>query len=528
MSDSLDKVVESSARGGFALVSGSVVASLILAAGLVIVPRMLGPDDYGIYALSFIFSSLLILVSDFGANAGLTRFSASFHAKGKDRCVADIAKYGLTFKIIISVVAFIISFIFADYFATVFLNRPDMGLYVRLLSLILPFQITFDAINSAFIGLDYMSRAAVLQILQAIGKVATSIFLVVLGFGVFGAIMGQVIGCLIAGLAGPILFWFNPYRRLYKCDGNSYGPTGAIKMLVVFGFPLYISALLGGFIPQYQGIILAQFTSDFQIGNLKAATNLLTLLTMITLPISSTLFPAFSKLNPNGEEIKRFFDVAVKYTTLLVIPATFLVILFADDIVLLAYGSSYTLAPLFVSIFCITYFTTGLGSLVQGAFFNGTGNTWMTFKMTLLSLVVVVPLIPLLTLFYGVPGLIMAQISAGLCSTLYGLRVVRSRFSVRFSAKSLLKIYLVSAITALPVAAWLSISNLWWVWQMILGTAVYVIIWATLVPLTRTISSSELGNIRNLVEKHHTLRKVMIPIVRYEEILATEITKTKP
>jgi len=62
----------------------------------------------------------------------------------------------------------------------------------------------------------------------------------------------------------------------------------------------------------------------------------------------------------------------------------------------------------------------GLGSLVLGSFFNGTGNTWVTFKMALLTLLILVPLTPILTLFYGVLGLILAQIISNFFGTLYG------------------------------------------------------------------------------------------------------------
>ena len=55
-----------------------------------------------------------------------------------------------------------------------------------------------------------------------------------------------------------------------------------IKSMIHYGFPLYISSLLSTIVSQYLLILLAIFTSNFEIGNFNAAVNLTTL---ITIPI---------------------------------------------------------------------------------------------------------------------------------------------------------------------------------------------------------------------------------------------------
>ncbi|NIS80165.1 MAG: oligosaccharide flippase family protein, partial [Anaerolineales bacterium] len=77
MSTELLKIAEDSARGGFFLISGSILATLISAIATIVVARLLGPELYGQYALALVIPTLLFLIADVGINQGIIKFSAS-------------------------------------------------------------------------------------------------------------------------------------------------------------------------------------------------------------------------------------------------------------------------------------------------------------------------------------------------------------------------------------------------------------------------------------------------------------------
>ena len=522
MPNSLSEIIENSARGGFFLIAGNVLANLILALGLFVVGRLLGPEQYGLYSLAFVFPAFLLLFVDFGINSGLIRYCASFCAKGQEGRAAKFLKYGLIFEVAVSLMIFVISFTFSDHLATYLLNRPDAGFYIRMVSLAIPFQVAFATINASFVALNKMKTSALTTTLQAATKVSVSIGLVLLAFGVIGAIAGQVASYLVASTTGAVILFSVYYRRLNKNNQAEAKPREILTTLVTYGFPLYISAILGGFVPQYQGIVLAWFTSNAEIGNLKATTNLLTIVGMITGPITTTLFPAFSKLDPEGNDIKRFFQISVKYTTLLIVPAAVLLLLFSKEIVNIAYGASYASAPFFLSVYSTSYLMVCLGSLVLGSFFNGTGNTKTTFKMLLVSLALTIPLTPILTYLYGVIGLIIAHLMSSLSANLYGLHVAKSRFKIKLLYKNLLRIYAISALSATPVIILLYVSRLWWLWNVILGFVIYLIVWVTLVPVAGILQAAEIQKLETLLPKNRHLRKALTLIVSYEKRLLSK------
>jgi len=164
--------------------------------------------------------------------------------------------------------------------------------------------------------------------------------------------------------------------------------TGTFKVhtrsLLSYGSPLYASFLLTGFVPLFQNIILANFTSDFDVGNFKAASNFATLMTVLSIPITNALLSAFSKLDSTKEDkIKTFFKLSNKYTSLIIFPVSLIFIVFSKEIIQIVYGSTYQSAALFLSLYCALYFLVALGYLNLSSFFNGIGDTKATMKMLL-------------------------------------------------------------------------------------------------------------------------------------------------
>jgi len=63
-----------------------------MALASILIARLLGPENYGLYTVALITPSFLIALSDLGISAALTRFSARFHSEGKDQKVVDLIK----------------------------------------------------------------------------------------------------------------------------------------------------------------------------------------------------------------------------------------------------------------------------------------------------------------------------------------------------------------------------------------------------------------------------------------------------
>ncbi|MBX5327648.1 MAG: oligosaccharide flippase family protein [Candidatus Bathyarchaeia archaeon] len=517
MTSDLTRVAEESAKGGFFLIVGSFFSTIISAVASIIVTRLLGQELYGQYALSLVVPQMLFLFTDFGISQGIVKFAASLRVKGETAQMTKIIQYGMLIRIIIGCAIFFVNFTLANQFAILFHNRPEIGIYIRIASFSILFQVVYTTVTSAYVGLDRTEYSAFTTNIQAISKAIIAIALVLAGFSIFGAVISYVAGYLIGGSIGLVLL-LNIMKKHTAKDNDNIGLAGSLKILISYGMPLYIATLLVGFIPPYQNFVLGIFTTDAAIGNYKAAANFITLITIVSIPIITTLLPAFSKLeNTTNEKVQTFFLFANKYTTMLIVPIVTIILAFSNEIVQIIYGPDFQTAGLFLAVYCLLYFLTGIGYLVLASMFNGLGETGTTLKINLITFAILVFLSPLLAYFCSVIGVIIALITSNLIGTLFGVYAAKEKYQVKFATKSIIKIYVIAAISTLPALLVLYFSPLHEFVTVILGGLLYLVMYLTLIPLMGIIDQTELQTVTRVARRIKPFSPILKPVLKYEQ-----------
>jgi len=522
MANDLTAVAKDSARGSFFLVAGNILATVVQAIGVFVIARLLGPELYGIYTLSFAVPTLLFHVADFGVNEGLIKFSASLRVKGEESKIATLVRNGFLFKLFLALIISCFTILFSDYFAVYIVNRPNISMYIRLASLSILLNAMLTTATSAFVGIERMEYSALITDVQAATKVAVSILLVFLGFTVAGAITGVVVGALAAGLLSAALVYLKLYKTLNPTKEND-NFIDSLKILVGYGFPIYISVLLFQVIPEFQSIILSMFTTDADIGNFKASLNFATLIGLLILPMATALFPAFSKLDKDSNDIIKFFRISTKYTTLLIVPLATMVAIFSKEIIEIVYGPQYVSAPTFLSLHITLYLLVGLGYQVQKSFFNGIGETFTTLKIGLITLLLFILLGPFLTMYFSVQGLIIAILTSNTVATIYGAYKAKTKFKIEFPYKSLLSIYCAAIISAAIALLALRATSFPSLPKVAIAVSIYLLCYITLLPITRAITKRELVEAKNATEKIPFVKPLITILLKYEYNIAARL-----
>ena len=517
------RIAEDSARSSFFLIVGSILSTVISAVSTILIGRFLGPELYGQYALALAVPQLLFLFADIGINHGLIKFSASLRSKGETSQLIPLIKHGLVFKVLIGLIISAANFAFSGYFASYLLNRPDLEPYIRIASISIIFQVIATTATSSFVGLDKAQYNALTTNLQAIGKVVISLALVLLGLGVAGAVTGYVVGYLIASIAGIALL-FAVLRGHAKKEAHFMQD---LKTLTNYGLPLYVSVLLTGLVIPYQNLILGLFTSDADVGYFKAAANFLTLITVLSIPITTALLPAFSKLDSTTRsKIKDFFKLANKYTSLLILPSTLIMIVFSRDIVLIVYGSAFETASLYLSTQMILYFLVGIGYLTIASFFNGLGETRLVLRTTIVNFIIFLILTPILTQSYGALGLIAAFLASNTVGSAYGFFLARARFDVEFARMAIIKIYVASLASAIPALLLLYASPFPRLINVAAGAILYLLTYVTIIPMLKAITFYELETLALVLKGIKPLNKITKPLLDYEKRILKYVGQT--
>lgn len=513
MSDESDivKIAEYSARGGYYLFVGNILSIGIMSVGSIIVARLLGAEDYGLFSLLIFVPSLFIGLIGFGIDSAITRFLAKFRTEGKNPDVGGVIKTGLCFKLAVGIIASIFCFLFSDVLATYLINSPEAGFYIKVASILILFETLFNTLGSIFMGLDNMENNAVMAIIQAVTKFLLSTSLIILGFGVLGALLGHMSGYIFAAAVSVAILTF----KLHKNRDDHKAGSGILKSMLKYGAPLYVSGLLTLVMGQYQIIIMAFLTSKAEIGNFQVAILFSAAVASLIYPFTA-LFPAFSKLDPEHGQLSQFFRRSVKYTALLLIPASVAIAVMSKDLVFTFFGLDYGLAPTFVAFYILMNLYAGFGNAVFGFLFNGIGRTDVVLKSSLINLLVFAPLAPLLTASYGITGFIAALFTSSFCSLLYQLLTAVKKINVSLDISSSAKIYLASAISALFLLTFLVASPFNGILNLIFGGTIFGFMYLTLLPIIGVVNTTDIEIFRLLFHKIKSVWHILKLLLSYE------------
>ncbi len=301
------------------------------------------------------------------------------------------------------------------------------------------------------------------------------------------------------------------------------------KKMLKYGFPLYLSTVLLGASTQLQTIVLSFFTPDVEIGNFKAATNFITLLSALSASTASALFPAFSQLNGHLNQTRIFFKLATKCTSMITIPVSVTLLLFSTELVKIVYGEAFLPASLFLSLYVTVYFLVGFGWVIHESFFNGVGETKTTLKWNIVKFVVFLGLAPLLTQTFSVLGIILAILCSEGAATIFGAYNAKHNFGAGPDYPSIFRIFLAAFVAAIPSFFIVYTQLFPAIIILFLGSLLYLLIYITLLPLMGVLSKSEVDNIQKATEKIRLLGYIMKYILKFENkiLLRTDSKRNK-
>jgi O-antigen/teichoic acid export membrane protein len=515
-------IAKVSAKGSFHLLWGLVISTVISSVGTIFIARLLGSDLYGLYGIVLISPTLIAIFRDWGINSAMVRYTAQFGSEGRASEVRSILVSGIIFEIAVGMVLSVISFALSGYLATDVFHRPEITSLVQIASISILAGGLINAASAAFTGIERMELNSIILILQSIIKTVLMIALVILGLGTSGAVLGYTIAMIIAGLIGLALVW-TQYRSLPKLSNVGLEVKAYIKSMLTYGVPLSLSSIINGFQGQYYSFLLPIFyvTDNTAIGNLGIASTFVVLIGFFATPITTMLFPAFSKLNPqkDKETLQSVFQFSVKYASLLVVPVSALVMCLAEPAVSTLFGATYSTAPLFLALLTISYLYTAFGNLSLGSFIVSQGKTTFYLYLFLFNAAIGFPMGYILIMQFGVLGLIVTSLVTPIPLIIIMLYWIRKNYQLTVDWRSSAKILLTSAIAAASTYVLILELGFSSLIRLIIGVVFFTFVYVAVALLTRTINKSDIENLRGMVNGMGAIGKIFNRVLNVIEKL---------
>ncbi len=539
----MDKAAEmgkTSATGSYHLLIGVVGSTVIMAIGTLVLAALLSVNDVGLYGMALIPSSIINFFRDWGINSAMTQQIASLRAAGKDSEIHDVIVSGVIFEIISGTILSLICFAVAEPLALIISpsDAASLSVYISIMALSVFAGAISGAAGGIFVGFERMKLNSFTQIFSAIVKTALGPFLVILGFGVLGAVYAAMGSILAGSVVAILIVYFSLFRPLRKCKVGTCDVKRTLKPMLSYGLPLTVSSIVIGVLPQVFAFTMAVYAGKWMMGNYYAAAYFSVLLTFISFPVATALFPVFSKLNPEKEPelVKMVFASSVKYTSMLLVPATMILITLSTPLINTLFPKNgimaslfvvnaepkFPYAPMFLALSSIVNLLVLVGNISLGTFQTGIGKTNQVMKQSILSLAVGLPFAYfLVSYFYSIGGPSFAVIG-GILGTLiastpnvvWGLYWSWKHYRVKAGFRISAKIFASSAIASVVTYLFINLFSLaYWI-TLVTGFVVFLVVYLASAPLLGAVNRADIDNFKAMFSGLGVVSKILdIPLL---------------
>ncbi len=501
--DKAFEVGQNSAHGSFQLFIGQIVSTVLLAVGTIVLQLVISEQEYGLYTIALIPATTILLFQDWGIGSAIIKNCAKYRAENNLEGARNIIISGLTFTFSTGILFTLIALLTASSVAAL-MSRPEAVFLIAIASLFIFANPLYAASYSAFVGFERMDLYVFSLVCHASVQCVAAPLLVYAGYGALGALLGYILGFLVAGIVSTSLLYFVILRKI-KASKITL-PVFKVNLtgMLTFGVPLAVGTILAGLLTQFYSFLMAKYVLDTAvIGNYRTAINFAIVLTFFTTPIATVLFPAFSKINLQKEKelLEKVFRSSVKYTAFLIVPVTALMMVLSGPLIAAIYGGKWMLAPSFLALYVVVNLFTVFGNIAATNLLTAAGETKFLMKLYTLGLLIGIPLGFILIPSFGINGLIVATLIAGLPPMFIAVfRVVR-RFGVKVDWGASAKILLSAATAGLLTLFLLQQLQTYAVVQLFLGALLFASVYFVMTPLIGGINQADIANCQVIVSK---------------------------
>jgi O-antigen/teichoic acid export membrane protein len=390
------------AKGSASVILAAISIIMVSVFFTPILVRLIGKEDFGVYAILLALYSLASPLVAFGIFNSIRKNMGEVRKKEKKA----VAQSGYTLAFIYSGCALgiglgvvlllgLLGFIHDIFFSSLIIIVLSLSLFV-----------IYEAARSILFGLHLESRAETLRFLEKLIAAALGLTLVYLGFGIPGIFLGILFALCVVAFLGYFLV---RYKIRVKFPPTKTGFKRYRNAIFSFGGLTVISMLLAEALYDSDVLLIGIFLTTEDVGAYKAALVLARLLWLIPLAFQTVLLHYVSEMWVAGKEkdLEGIITTIAKYVSLAMILFGFGLLVLADPFVKLYYGPEFGDAVLPLQILILGSLGFGLARIIN-PIIEGTGHIKEGIRISAgivaLNIILNIILIPI----YGIMGAAIA------------------------------------------------------------------------------------------------------------------------
>ncbi len=400
----MEEIGLSTAESGAFYVSSKVASAALALLLMVVLARVLKPVPaaFGNFTIVLYIVTMLRFSGSLGIGTTLRKMLPEERSDEKKR---ELVSAAFVLATSISAVITIAVILFGGTILSYIYSKPylDASLSVAALSIFL--IILFNILTSMLVAMKKARAASYTNVVNSAVQLIAASTLVFLGYGIFGAFVGMVIGaatgCLlqiIYALKGRMLTVMRP-------------PLNTIRRVGRFAFPLFVSEVSSVWVSNFAVAFLGVFVSTAVIANYGAAYRLGTFVEVLLTSSIFVLIPVFSSTltgRSASAKVSSIYRNSMYYSLVAFLPLLAFALASSRALTFILFSHSYALAPLYFAVIVTGSMATIFGRYASALIVSyGDTKRFLRYQLVVLgaSLVSLIILTPLI----GVAGTLLSM-----------------------------------------------------------------------------------------------------------------------
>lgn len=401
-------------------------------------------SDFGLFTMLSFILTLASTAGILALRSAAVRYIAHYLAEGKREEAKSVVTRVLQVSAITSLITVVVLFAFAEALSNVFASSV---LVFQLLTISSVVQIFYFQAQGFLQGLQKMREFAVLGILYTVFQYSVAIVLVYAGLGV----LGIVISWLFALALSCALSLFLTFRYI-EFSRHAH----KLKPLLVFSFPIHVSALLTLIVGWVDQIFVFPFLGIEALGVYNLAVRASVVPGLVSVAMITSLFPKLSELHSTFgvEGLRNAFKTSTRYAAFLGFPVSLMVATLAYPIIVLFATVRFVDAVIPLAVMCIASLPTTLGLAIIPTFLT-LERTKIASLITTVSIILEALLVYASLAYFnaGLVGVAFSRFFGALAGFALGTYALRKSLRVEFDMEAVWKSTAASIIMVLSLFA---------------------------------------------------------------------------
>lgn len=500
MADNESKI----AKGSFIVLIGTFIFRIGGFLYRLILTWLLTAADYGILGLTLPFQNFLNITASGGLPSAIAKYVSEYSALNQEQMEQQVIRTSFKLIIIMAAIAATIMYLIAEPIAIGWWHKPSALLPLQLVAVITPFSVIVGLYRGVFQGYYQMTNILITKAFEQLGMICFAVLFVLIGWRVAGAVLGTVLGFLMASLSAVWLFRRDVTSK-FKTKRKKISRSEEWKIMVMllkFSIPVVITGLAEVLLYDIGTLFIGAYLASNYAGYYTNASAIARLPLIVSMSVATSALPAASEAFSlqNKELLTKYIHQSYRYVILLVLPLCVGTAVFASPILGLLFGSEYTLGAvalqiLVLGMLCFAVYT------ISASITQGLGKPVIPMIALIIGVIIQTVFSYLLVPRYDINGAALATSISTAFIMIVCIVYTHKVSGVKFRTAAFLKILIASLIMG---AVCMLVPKTYW--GIFVGVAVGVVVYIAALILVKGLQRDDLKLLYKMAEKSGPLK----------------------